>query len=550
MSQWDEINSLLVNRGFKQVSGEAFVSYKGALSVAGDSVSVTINFPDSDFLVNPEVLLNVRPSWVPGVCHHITGSRNSVCYPGKMGDTMDRYSAAGHVEQILRDTASLLQDIKSGNVTADIQDEFASYWSANLLYIDHEEGAAGASLFMADFTNDRGNATLVTTLNQRVNYDAVGLTEPTTWKRVSVTFAELSDAPAIPPNVTWPPENLEQACKWLQQADKGGLRAIRKLLESMYHDTHNRNGLLIFKTPRIWFGVLLILPRTVNRKAYTKKNKFVDAVIYKLASSVKLHRFSLSRIDSTFLVERNLLNPNASLINQRVLLVGCGTIGGFLAENLVRIGAGCGGGLLSIYDPDHVTAGIVGRHRLGLSSLGKEKALVLAAEIKRQFPFANVVGSATSALDSRNFSSFDLVIDATGHQPVSLKLNELYLAKEIKTLVFAWILGNGQAVQTLVCADRKAGCLRCIDASGDSNSLMPISPSDVVTRVGRGCEAPYRPFAVSSSLHAVGLAIDACINLMNGDKRNLLTTLGLDEDIRRVKVKPLKKINRCPACSP
>lgn len=57
------------------------------------------------------------------------------------------------------------------------------------------------------------------------------------------------------------------------------------------------------------------------------------------------------RMDDKYVAERNV-PEGPTLAGKRVALIGCGTIGGFLAELLVKAGAGLNDGDLALIDPD------------------------------------------------------------------------------------------------------------------------------------------------------------------------------------------------------
>ncbi|MGW0084792.1 HesA/MoeB/ThiF family protein [Streptomyces sp. NPDC003393] len=71
-----------------------------------------------------------------------------------------------------------------------------------------------------------------------------------------------------------------------------------------------------------------------------------------------------------------------------VLVVGAGAVGGFLAEELARIGFGP----LRLVDPDTLAVENLVRHPLGATDLGRPKAPALAEQIRRDFPPCDSTG--------------------------------------------------------------------------------------------------------------------------------------------------------------
>ena len=71
-----------------------------------------------------------------------------------------------------------------------------------------------------------------------------------------------------------------------------------------------------------------------------------------------------------------------------VLIVGAGAVGGFVAEELARIGFSP----LHLVDPDTLALENIVRHPLGAPELGQPKATALAGRIRRDFPSCAAVG--------------------------------------------------------------------------------------------------------------------------------------------------------------
>nr|WP_197980196.1 MULTISPECIES: ThiF family adenylyltransferase [unclassified Rhizobium] len=106
--------------------------------------------------------------------------------------------------------------------------------------------------------------------------------------------------------------------------------------------------------------------------------------------------------------------PSAS-----VLLIGAGSLGSVLAENLVRMGITD----MGILDPDRLDVGNLTRHALGVDAVGHNKANALASALNMIMPDATVIGLPSSFPPSENsiadqIRSFDVVVDCTGADSV------------------------------------------------------------------------------------------------------------------------------------
>jgi hypothetical protein len=111
-------------------------------------------------------------------------------------------------------------------------------------------------------------------------------------------------------------------------------------------------------------------------------------------------------------------------------------------------------------------------------ALFQQKAIALADELQRQLPLSRIVGVPTDVRAVTDLFKSDLVIDATGEEPVSEMLNERRIVQGTTTpLMHAWILGNGEADQVLWADRLNYACYRClrvINRDGRSEARFPV----------------------------------------------------------------------------
>src|SRR5262249_22889814 len=101
-------------------------------------------------------------------------------------------------------------------------------------------------------------------------------------------------------------------------------------------------------------------------------------------SAANLTPICIQRRDRGFLVQRG--GGHMELESKRVLLLGCGSVGGHLAFALARFGIGA----LTLVDHDILTAENTYRHVLGKPYWGKRKALAMQQALTAQLPFIDV----------------------------------------------------------------------------------------------------------------------------------------------------------------
>src|SRR5207248_4613129 len=124
-------------------------------------------------------------------------------------------------------------------------------------------------------------------------------------------------------------------------------------------------------------------------------------------------RFEVSNLSPHYLHARNTPR-HATLFGKKIVLIGAGTIGGYLGTYLARLGTGHEGGVLEVYDSQALGPENMGRHVLSLRHLYQNKAQALADFIGEEFPYLRVLAHPIDARRSAGLLDADLVIDATG----------------------------------------------------------------------------------------------------------------------------------------
>jgi hypothetical protein len=126
-------------------------------------------------------------------------------------------------------------------------------------------------------------------------------------------------------------------------------------------------------------GAIATPPPTLLKAHQTKG--FGRYLIQHYADKIPITRVTGNRADERFIIHRNLAGE-PGLDKKRIIVIGLGTIGGQLSKLLAQAGAGFGGGYISLVDQQIFSPGNVGRHILGIPSIGLWKASECCALLK------------------------------------------------------------------------------------------------------------------------------------------------------------------------
>ncbi|MBR7740259.1 MULTISPECIES: ThiF family adenylyltransferase [Acinetobacter calcoaceticus/baumannii complex] len=263
------------------------------------------------------------------------------------------------------------------------------------------------------------------------------------------------------------------------------------------------------------------------------------------------------------LINRNIKDiKSQNLSNLKILQIGAGAIGGYVADALIKIGASLEEGNFKICDSDDFKVENLGRHILGRQYVGLNKADAIVKYIKEQFGDKNLniqsIGQSVNTIT--NFSEYDLVIDATGQIEIAEYLNEkiLQIPKEYRpNLLHLWIYGNGECVQALINLpskyESKGGCISCLHQSGMDDykeKFDPLGNKDFLKIMGLGPCAAYTPYSVSASLAVAGLAIDLLLEWRNSTQlvNNYFTRYSVAYSGTKIFDMELTAQESCPHC--
>lgn len=234
------------------------------------------------------------------------------------------------------------------------------------------------------------------------------------------------------------------------------------------------------------------------------------------------HEIAIHRYDSGYLLPRGGGQPD--LGNFKAILVGCGSVGGYIAVGLVQSGIRH----LTLVDADRLTRENTFRHVLGMSAEGQHKVTALQHELELKYPYLSLTTHQTSIeeairSDLVNPSAFDLVIIAIGDPTAELYLNQL-LHKEYQRsmAVFTWVEPYSIGGHALLTRLGQPGCLQCLFAEA-SDPDTPLHNRSSFAAYGQffgkndlGCDSLYTPFggldAQKTAEQAVRLALDGLLN--------------------------------------
>jgi len=495
-----KVTEALKQKGFELVKTSTNVSlvFDGALETTLGQVAIQLSLSGPGEL--PKIRLLEMPESLKPIAPHINAN-GILCYAAEGTITLDIFDWPGQTLACLDRATEVLNQILAGEMVQDLAEEFYAYWT-------------GEELCLLDFKKFESQGIQIAQLKSRSGHKV----------KLYVMTDDLNQAEI----------KLASMGYKIDAFDCPGCMISTKA-EPMPMITGNWPPKNVSESPTAHYAAVIQFSEAILTKEYKKNNSIIEGIYASLVLPL-----STFRIDEVYMAQRNQPNRQ-NLIGKKIILIGCGTIGGYLAELLVKSGAGSQGGRLILSDYDLILPGNIGRHRLGVNAMFKNKAIALTSEINRAEPTAKV---ESNTLDARelNLDQFDLIINATGEQSLSDELSLKLNAENFRPIIHCWIEGPGIAVRTMLQDQHSMACYRCL-YSDDRAQLYPATTEQYpIGMVGHGCESLYVPFSANISLMAAALAAEHIMDWANETPQPRLRTMITDRNYKseNLFVDPLK----------
>jgi molybdopterin/thiamine biosynthesis adenylyltransferase len=254
------------------------------------------------------------------------------------------------------------------------------------------------------------------------------------------------------------------------------------------------------------------------------------------------------RCDKEFLVYRG--GSLSDLCNKKILVIGCGSIGGYLVSELVKTGIND----ITIVDNDILKEENIFRHILGMEYINEYKSKALVDYINKNIPYVNIKSFEDTIEDAIydgniSFFEYDLIISAVGNHNLNRWINEYVHTEGIKTpVIYLWneVLGIGNHVAFL--STNYRGCYECFFGEceeGIYDKTSYCEKGQSFTKKIRGCGSSFLPFSSTNSVVTVTTGVEIIRNYFEGriNKNVLISIKGDNYYFKRAGFKTSNRYN-------
>ena len=260
----------------------------------------------------------------------------------------------------------------------------------------------------------------------------------------------------------------------------------------------------------------------------------IKGAIFEYSEKISLIGFKelfpivIERIDKSYIMNRTSSEDNL-LKDKSYLLIGCGSIGGYVFYNLIK--SGCEN--ITVVDYDFLKEENIYRHLLGVELVGESKTKALLKYAKKTLPNLNIKSVNKKIEDvvkhgSIKFEEYDYIISATGNHNINRWINEYINEKRIETSVFyIWNEPLDIGSHVAYISFNNEGCYECFFSRSKEGELYDVTsycePKQKFVKSYLGCSETFIPYSSLISVKSATLFLDLLKKVIEGRvERNLL----------------------------
>lgn len=542
---WSKVDLGMRSAGFRFAGTRGGVTtYRGDVRSGQIATPVRLEITDPLFTSPPKVFVEDAALSERIRAHLETG--DSLCFAEGGVEEYDLYDAGGAALRVLESVKSTLAQAYHGSSVADQQREFVSYWKGETaLYADLPLGFSGQAVSAG--WNKGGRDTVVV-----ATPDRLARWSDAKRRDAKPAYVLRTDRPLNTGLGEGPGRNLASVRRWLAQFVDNPAE-----LDQAFDAKIVDKGVVLLAAENGTVAAQFAWPE-LARIAFAKAPLVRRAKsIARGPDQMTLERSAVASLDLPTLVNARLAAPSP-LIGRSVAIIGAGAIGSRVALELARCGVGQSDRPMLIVDPDLFQTINFGRHVLPITAASQPKAAAMAEEVTRLHPGLSVEGVHSDVFRVLDrIGGYDLVIDATGANPVGLRLNEEAVSRRkmgraFPTVLHAAIHGNGLAAQTVLVTPGGHACLKCLRPSHGVYKANPLKPGVAVEYTPGACgDGAHVNYAATAPIAAAGLVVQAAL-AWAADPDNpgpRVRTVRLDpETTQPIKDKNWPADPSCPAC--
>jgi sulfur-carrier protein adenylyltransferase/sulfurtransferase len=229
-------------------------------------------------------------------------------------------------------------------------------------------------------------------------------------------------------------------------------------------------------------------------------------------------RIKVDRVDPGWIHGRDHDPRQKEVYSKTVILIGCGSVGGPIAQSLTMAGVG----RLLLVDDENLSWANVGRHPLGAESVGQNKAKALADRLQKSYPHSRIDGfdmtyERFAELHPDLISNCDLIISATADWKSERILNlRQFLGEIAQPIVYVSTEPNACAGHAVLILPG-GPCFQCgLHPTGSNKLEVTVWPAEKKERFEPACGAVFQQYGPIELLGTLSIGASVALDSLLG----------------------------------
>lgn len=289
------------------------------------------------------------------------------------------------------------------------------------------------------------------------------------------------------------------------------------------HETYESIKKVKVKSNKAFFIFeLMVLNHAINFSCLVYfRNSKTETLMDKLGNAIeKIELVETKRCDYLFLNEQ--IGNDTSIVDKKVAIVGVGSLGSYLATELVKLGIRN----LTLYDSDTLEEANIMRHRSKLSWSHISKVAAAKFDLESMHPEIIVNAkneSLTKETLKNDIHKFDMIIFTVGSSDVQLMSNTVFKeANYDKPVIYSWLEAGGTHSHVLKVDYSKKGCFECLYTNKEGslvNNKANKLPDELVEKntIRNGCGATRVAYGTEILLRTTCAILDTVKRTFRGE---------------------------------
>jgi molybdopterin/thiamine biosynthesis adenylyltransferase len=292
--------------------------------------------------------------------------------------------------------------------------------------------------------------------------------------------------------------------------------------------------------------IFLIYPTDIGDVLFGFRVEFNNSRYTKIANTTaaKVAPVYVNRIDYEYLTLRG--GSFSELKRNSVLLLGCGSVGGYLANALCQLGIL----VIDILDKDIFTPENVHRHFLGFDALSKKglryKADLVKERLEAMYPYVDIDSlnyqdrTVEAFLQNENrLAKYDIIVSALGEPTINLEINKILYEHHLNVpLICCFNEPYGIGGHAIAVNVDRGSCLQCLYTDVASSERVPfrgslVLPNQNFKKKISGCSSAFVPYSCLDSQQTALLTARMVLDVLNKkiNRNTFKTWIGTSDEL-------------------